>query len=269
MAYADFVTAMMALFMVLWILSQGPEVRNSIATYFTDPKGIPILESSQGLIPNSGEGVMDSLPSPARLTGDGQGMGPKNAAAMLKTSEEVEEEKLNQAAKKIMKQVMAHPELSKLSTMISVEVSPEGLRIELSDQVEGTFFDIGSAQPKEPLKVALSEIVEVLRDLDNDVAIEGHTDARPYLLNASYSNWELSADRGNTVRRLMIHMNLASARISEIRAYADQNPLPGTDPFDGRNRRISVLVKSKVYTVGFDNQGQPVPLLGEQVEEAS
>ena len=258
-AYADFVTAMMALFMVLWILSQGPEVRNQVAAYFTDPRGIQVIVPQPGtsVMDNVGVGMMDGLPSPTQpMMKDGEGTGPQHMAPAKGVT--TEKETLEEAGKRLMKQIMAQPELSKLSNMVHVEVTQEGLRIELQDRVEGTFFESGSAQPSAVLDKVLTEVAGVLMPLDNEVAIEGHTDAHQYGHGLrGYSNWELSSDRGNAVRKMMVNKGFPPSRVAEVRAFADRRPLDGTDPFDGRNRRISLLVKSKEYFAKVEDEERP------------
>jgi len=241
-AYADFVTAMMALFMVLWIMSQEPEVRENIATYFANPGRIPTLDNVEGSV-NAGPGVLDNLPVINPLDG-GQGIMP-SMEEMAQLARE-EKQDMTKAAAKIEQELHGNPDLEGVADSVRVSMTDEGMRIELMDQVSGLFFNLGSAVPSQQLKSALSTILGSLEGMDNQITIEGHTDARPFPGgNTGYSNWELSADRANTVRRLMMAKGVDDARIDDVRAYADRMPLPDTDPLDGRNRRISILVKSK------------------------
>jgi chemotaxis protein MotB len=241
-AYADFVTAMMALFMVLWIMSQGPEVREKIATYFTDPTGIPIQNTTTSVIEGTGTGFFDKLPVISPMEG-GKGSGPNYVKPLTADDDQ---ENLKKAAEEIKKQFLESPDLKDLAAAVTVQIDAEGLRIELTDQVEGTFFDLGSTVPKDNLRNAVRQIVGTIQGLENEVVIEGHTDARPYGGGEiGYSNWELSAERGNAVRRVMTRMGFAPGRVTEVRALADRMPLPDTSPLDGRNRRISLLVKNK------------------------
>lgn len=243
-AYADFVTAMMALFMVLWIMSQEPEVRNNIATYFANPGRIPTITDVEGSV-NAGPGVLDNLPSMNPING-GQGIMPnmEDLAALAKQ----EEQNMNKAAATIQREMQTNPELEGLADSVKITTSEDGMRIEMMDPSGGLFFNSGSAVASPQLKSAMSTIMTSLQGMDNQFTIEGHTDAKPYRSgNTGYSNWELSADRANTVRRLMMANGLDDSRIDDVRAYADRMPLPETDPLDGRNRRISIMVKAK-YT---------------------
>jgi chemotaxis protein MotB len=157
---------------------------------------------------------------------------------------------MQEVAKRIQKEFSEAPALTKLAKTVQVKVTNEGLRVELIDQVDGTFFDIGSATPNENLRRAVEDIVHAMANLDNEVVIEGHTDARPYVGGLTgYSNWELSADRGNAVRRLMTTYGFPTQRITEVRAYAETIPLPNADPIDARNRRVSILLQSRFANV--------------------
>jgi len=260
-AYADFITSMFALFMVLWIMAQAPEVRKAVASYFMDPRGVPMVQTSHSLLDNIGAGIMDSLTSPVSMT-SGQGSGPHFSKPLDEVREEVK--KLTKAGQQLEQVIQTMPTMASLSDMVSVVMTMEGLRIELSDQVEGTFFDSGSSQPNELLRAVINELVAMLSPMENTLVIEGHTDARPYAIGeGGYSNWELSADRSNAVRRLMLNDGFPAARIAEVRAFADRQPLPGTDPLDGRNRRIAILVR---FT--FTNAAPPLtfPLQTEKPE---
>jgi len=251
-AYADFMTSMLALFIVLWIMSQSPDFRKAVASYFSDPTGVPAVLATQNALASPGGGVGDYLPIPAK------------SGNSYKAEQEIK--KLAKVGKNIQEKLLSQPDLSSISDMIQVTMTPDGLRIEISDRKEGTFFDIGDAMPKEKLKIVLEKIVGELKALDNPVVIEGHTDARQYSHGANYSNWELSADRGNVVRRLMIDMGLPEKQFSEVRAYADQKPLPGADPLDERNRRISILVKIQMEP---ESQAPKIPDISKGTDETS
>ncbi len=276
-AYADFVTAMMALFMVLWILSQGPEVKNSVAAYFTDPRGVPVVQPSKGTLDNMGIGIMDKMPNvgvgskgegsgerfaepltneatpqpgdPKKKSGGGDGGpgGAGNGAAA---------KKLRDAGEKIVAAIKSNPKLSEVSKTISVRMTDEGLRIELREQQGGTFFDSGSASPKPALREVLREVMPEIAKTAQPVVVEGHTDAKPYSAGAGYSNWELSADRGNALRRMMLGLGATEERIREVRALADRRPLPDMDPLDPRNRRVSILVALEEPVPGLTDEGE-------------
>mgnify|MGYP001488383222 CR=1 FL=1 len=256
-AYADFVTAMMALFMVLWIMSQEPEVRENIATYFNNPGGIPTVDSLA--VGNKGAGVLDNANGASPMDGS-RGVLP----AMERITAKQEKENMQSAAQSIKQKIAADPELQEIAEFVQVQTTTDGIRVELIDKVKGTFFALGSAAPSEKLKRAVKGILDGLATLDNQITIEGHTDSRPFAGGQDgYSNWELSADRANTVRRLILNEGFPADRIDDIRAFADRMPLPGSDPSDERNRRISVMVKARYpqnEDGGIDKSRVPEPI---------
>lgn len=210
-AYADFVTAMMALFIVLWLMNTSEEIQRAVAGYFRDPSG-------RGAEQGSGQ------------AGLGEGLAlSRNDMGKLR-------EKLEAAMKEM-------PELKALKDQVQMTVTGEGLRIELLEQEVGTFFESGSAEPTGPGREMLAMLAAELARLPNKLLIEGHTDARPYASANGYSNWELSADRANAVRRFMEQQGLPAGRIDEVRGYADRRPRKPDDPAHPSNRRVSIIVK--------------------------
>ncbi len=215
-AYADFVTAMMSLFIVLWLISSNDNVKQSVAAYFQDPKGTARLQGSN----RSGTG--DSVP--------------------LKRSDmNALKERLQQAAKQL-------PHFDKLSKQIEITASPEGLRIELLEDPGGTFFDLGSATPTPALAQFLALASKELGSVPNKISIEGHTDSLPYSGSDNYTNWELSADRANAARRLMQSSGIGAHQIAQIRGFADQLPRKPDHPEDPSNRRITLIVQADPET---------------------
>lgn len=209
-AYADFVTAMMALFIVLWLMNTNKTVRQAVAGYFQDPSG---TAEKMGTTRN---GAADNLP----LTKDD----------MPKLKEELEKAFRN------MK------DFDKLKNQIEITITPEGLRIELLETETGTFFDLGSPEPNQNGKNLLVLLAQELGKLPNRISIEGHTDSKPYSGLHGYGNWELSTDRANAARKLMQLNGLGPSQVSQVRGYADQMPRKPENPLDPSNRRISVIV---------------------------
>ncbi len=209
-AYADFVTAMMALFIVLWLLSSSDPVKQAVADYFKDPSAHKTLLGS-GLA-SSGESIQFSKQDLEKL-----------------------KEKLEQALHKI-------PDLKKLKNQITMNVTSEGLRVELLENPDGCFFERGNAQPT-PLGIeVISILAQQLGELPNNILLEGHTDSTPYEPGKPYSNWELSTDRANAARRLMQSHGVRPNQVKAVRGYADQRLRNTKDPADAANRRISVVV---------------------------
>ena len=213
-AYADFATAMMALFIVLWMMNASAAVKRSIAGYFRDPRGY--AASTAAGPANAGEG----LP-----------INRQNAADLQRLIE--------QALRSV-------PDIDKLSSHIKLSVTGEGLRIDLMENEQGLFFVTGSADPTSEGSSLLAVIAGQLTAMSNTIVVEGHTDALPYR-NASpirgYTNWELSTDRANAARRLLCAGGVPASRIVEIRGFADQKLIDPALPESPRNRRISIVVR--------------------------
>ena len=210
-AYADFVTAMMALFIVLWLLNTSKPVREAIAGYFQDPSG------TAGKLGTTMEGKGENV------------IVPKEDMGKLK--EELE------------KAISHMPDFDKLKNQIEITVTAEGLRIELLESATGTFFNIGSSEPNGNGKELLLLLAGELGKLPNKISIEGHTDAKPFSgQHTNYGNWELSTNRANAARRLMQQDGLGLQQVAQVRGFADQLLRKPKEPFDPSNRRISLIV---------------------------
>ena len=217
-AYADFVTAMMSLFIVLWLMGSSDKVKRAVAGYFNDPKG---TGSQLG----------------TTMTGTGE------------TVSQVSTKDLEKLKEKLEKEIKARKELEKLSKQIEITITPEGLRIELIEGKDGTFYQSGSAKLSASGQELLSLLASELKTLPNSLLIEGHTDATPYSNDNSYSNWDLSADRANSARRLLQQDGVRTNQVTQVRGYADQMLRVKDNPTDPSNRRISILVKNDNETV--------------------
>lgn len=209
-AYADFVTAMMALFIVLWLMTASQDVQRAIAGYFRDPKGFGTQTGSS--MGGSGESLTIS----------------KDHMDLLK-------DKLQQAVKQ-------SPELSKLKDYVQMTVTGEGLRIELLETEKGMFFENGKPDPTAYGRDLLRVLATELGKLKNPILVEGHTDSKPYD-NQAYSNWELSADRANSARRIMQENGLRGNQVTQVRGFADQQLRVPAHPEDPSNRRVSIIVQ--------------------------
>ncbi len=219
-AYADFVTAMMAFFLVMWIVAQSAQTRAAVASYFRDP-GAFETTGRQGLLNGSASGV--SAETPVNVDA---------AKAALEA-----------AADSLRKALQNMPEFGALKDRIQIEVTPEGLRIELLETATDGFFEVGSSALKSGSVKLLSVIAAQVGQLPNKVALEGHTDSRPYHSADLFSNWELSSERANAARREMQQRGLGPTQIEAVRGYADTRLRFADDPLDARNRRISILVR--------------------------
>ena len=210
-AYADFVTAMMALFIVLWLMNSSKQVQQAIGGYFKDPSG------KSKMVGTDKRGSGDNLT--------------------------ITKENMAELKEQLQKSVRTLNDFDKLRNQIQMTVTAEGLRIELLETASGTFFDSGSPHPTDQGQELLVMLAQELGSLPNKISIEGHTDAKPYSGTGSYGNWELSADRANSARRLMQQSGLRPDQVSQVRGFADQRLRVGSDALDPSNRRISVIVQ--------------------------
>jgi len=226
-AYADFVTAMMAFFLVMWIIGQSNAVKASIAGYFKDP-GIFEHQLSNGILPGAALRVDPASQDRLREVKDGAPAGDLREAL----------ERTGRAIKEMLTQT---PEFQAVQHQVQVSVTADGLRIELIEGDRPTFFDSGSAILKEPTKALLAELARELGKLQNPVVLEGHTDATPFAQREGYTNWELSADRANAARRAMEATGLRPSQIQGVRGYAAMRPRH-ENALDARNRRVSIVV---------------------------
>lgn len=225
-AYADFVTAMMSLFIVLWLMNSSEKIKKAVAGYFNDPKGTSTLMGTT-------------------LSGTGETIAVATSNNLQKLKEKLEEE------------IKARKELEKLLKQIEMTITPEGLRIELLEDKNGTFYQSGSAHLSESGQDLLALLASELKTLPNHLLIEGHTDATQYSNDANYSNWELSADRANSARRLLQQDGVRTDQVTQVRGFADQLLRVKTNPTDPSNRRITILVKNL--------EGSPPDLKGAKV----
>lgn len=213
-AYADFVTAMMALFIVLWLMNASRQVQEAVGGYFKDPRGT------------------------AKVVGSNRNGSDQYVALKPQDMKKLKEDLLNS---------IHHIDHSdKLKNQIEITVTPEGLRIELMEAPNGTFFELGSAAPTPALRTLLTVLSKELGSLPNNISIEGHTDSKPYAGKDGYDNWDLSTDRANEARRLMLEEGLHPGQISQVRGFADRRPRLPEHPEDASNRRISVIVQYQV-----------------------
>jgi chemotaxis protein MotB len=209
-AYADFVTAMMALFIVLWLMTASQDVQKDVAGYFRDPKGF-------------GKQLGSSM------SGNGESL-------------TISKDKMDLLKGKIEQAMKQSPDFSKIKNNIEMTVTGEGLRIELLENEKGLFFENGRPFPTDEGKDLLIRLAKEVGQLANPLLVEGHTDAQPFQ-NPDYSNWELSADRANVARRIMGENGLRPNQVQQVRGFADQHLRLINDPANPRNRRISIIIQ--------------------------
>lgn len=227
-AYADFATAMMALFIVLWLMNSDQATKAIVAGYFKDPSG-----KSVGI----GNGT----------TGPGETV-------------TLQPEDMHKLKEKIEGAMRSVPDFTaKLSGQVNMTITSEGLRIELLETDKGVFFESGNAVPTPSATQLLSAMAAELGKLPNRIAVEGHTDSHPFSGARSYTNWELSADRANAARRLMQAAGLRADQIAQVRGFADQQLRLPDQPEAAANRRVSVIVQHRAATPHENFPAVPSP----------
>lgn len=210
-AYADFVTAMMALFIVLWLLNSSKQVREAVGGYFKDPTG------------------------KSKKVGNGQ-VGSGDNFMLSKDNMDQLKNELQKAVRKVAT-------FDKFKDQIEMTITSEGLRIELLESDVGTFFPSGVGEPTASGKALLTKLAEEVGKLPNTLLIEGHTDSKPFAKSGSYGNWELSAERANAARRLMQDNGVRQGQVAQVRGFANQHLRKPKQPEDSSNRRISLIVQ--------------------------
>jgi chemotaxis protein MotB len=216
-AYADFVTALMSLFIVMWLMNSSKPVQEAVGGYFRDPHGTGEKKGTQ-------------------LNGTGD-------AAIVKKQDMA---KLKDDLLKAMEKMANYDKIKKL---IEITVTSEGLQIELMEDPHGTFFELGSAEPTPTLQSLLKVLAPEVGKLPNPLSIEGHTDSKPYSGLKAYGNWELSTDRANTARRLMENSGLRPTQVVQVRGFADRKLRKPLQPEDASNRRVTLIIQ---YVPGSD-----------------
>ncbi len=213
-AYADFVTAMMALFIVLWMMNASKQVQEAVGGYFKDPRG------TAKMVGTNKSGTGEFVP--------------------------MKKEDMEKLKEDLLRSIHHLDPLDKLKSQIEITITQEGLRIELMESAKGTFFQLGSAKPTPALVELLKVLSGELGKLPNHLSIEGHTDSKPYSGDREYDNWDLSTERANEARRMMQAEGIQQNQVSQVRGFADQRLKVPQRPEDPSNRRISLIVQYQV-----------------------
>lgn len=246
-AYADFVTAMMALFIVLWILGSSAENQASIVAYFNNP-GIFDKGDGKGYLTEAGVIQLQKSLEQIKAQEAADSAAVIEAALMklgvMDGGTEVSAERgtLSAYARQLEEAIHANALLREVEGQISIEFTSRGLRIQMEDLNRQPLFALGSPAPTSKGRALLEAIARVLAPLPNPILIEGHTDSRPFAGRNDYSNWELSGDRANAARRVMEEAGLDPTRLVRVIGYADRQLLVPEEPFSDRNRRISITI---------------------------
>ncbi|HEX4275987.1 MAG TPA: flagellar motor protein MotB [Bryobacteraceae bacterium] len=227
-AYADFVTAMLSLFIVLWLLSSSEQVKKAVGGYFADPTG-------------HGRDVGNGL----------KGAGSESLSLRKQEMDRIKD-KLEEAVK-------SSAALQKIKEHVIFTVTGEGLRVELLEGEGSTFFESASSAPTTFGKDLLQRLAEEIGKLPNKVTMEGHTDSRAFPGRAEYSNWELSSDRANAARRWMQENGMRGDQVTQVRGFADQSPRDPAHPADASNRRVTLVIQYQVAKAELEPPPAPKP----------
>jgi chemotaxis protein MotB len=277
-AYADFVTAMMAFFLLLWLLGSTTEdQRKSLADYFSPSPAVSSSNSGSGGLlggvtisvpgslssPNSAFTAQDNAPNtlvaPSENDGDSQGAGegaegedsgqgqqaasapPKPGAPPTLTPEQREKRQFDKAAEALKQALEDSPDLQGLKKNLLVDQTPEGMRVQIVDNEGKSMFALGSTQMNDDMRKLLTKVVQAIGPLQNKIAIRGHTDATPFANNPQ-GNWDLSSQRASATLKALTAMGLPASRLTDVSGRAEVDPLFPENPNDPRNRRISIIL---------------------------
>jgi chemotaxis protein MotB len=228
-AFADFMTSMMALFLVLWIVTQSSDIRTAIAGRANEFGATLIKgEAAQQLDPR-----------------------PVNQADVTR----IQQRLLAKLGQRIQSRLENSPDFKELAQHIEIEITDEGLRIQLLEDSSGVFFETGSANPRPDVSKLIETLGQELGTLSHRVTIEGYTDAVPYHVDARYTNWELSTDRANTARRIMIQGGLSPSQIWQVRGHADRDLRLPDQPTAPSNRRVTITMLFDTPPAGGGGDG--------------
>ena len=277
-AYADFVTAMMAFFLLLWLLNvTTEEQKNSISNYFdhTHPKVSQAQSGAGGVLGGlsvAPQGAMATTAQPVTsppasgVNKRSSDKDPKDENTLSNVSRKAiekakaelrkqEEARFKEAEKKIKDAIEANPELKELSKNLIIDMTAEGLRIQIVDSEGKPMFASGSAEMFDYTRKLLIQVEQVVQAMPNELSIRGHTDSTPYAAGAKYTNWELSSDRANSSRRVMLEAGLPTTRVNNVVGKADTDHIVPDKPTDAKNRRISIiLLKEELTNPDFDKK---------------
>jgi chemotaxis protein MotB len=251
-AYADFVTAMMAFFLLMWLLGSTSEGdKKGISDYFSSPLKVAMqggsgAGASRSVINGGGNDLTESTGQSKRGDGD-----EKKAKKMSGDQKKVERAKrdaqtMAEISAKIAGAISNNPKMAEFASQIRLEITPDGLQIQIIDDQKRPMFDSGSSGVKPYMRDILREVGIALMDVNNKISLDGHTDRSTYSnADRGYSNWELSADRANATRRELAAAGMPEEKLARVVGMASSLPLLPEDPMNPSNRRISILVMTK------------------------
>jgi chemotaxis protein MotB len=251
-AYADFVTAMMAFFLLMWLLGSTTEGdKKGIADYFNSPLKVALLSSGSGagdashVVKGGGQDLTRTTGQVKRGEIESK-RDTVNLQALKQEQVRAEVARLEDLKRKVENRIAASERLSAMASQIKLDMTRDGLRIQIVDEQNRPMFASGSAVVQPYMRELLREIGVVLADVPNRLTLEGHTDALPFSGGAGgYSNWELSSDRANASRRELVAGGLADDRVLRVQGLASSQPIDAADAKAPANRRISLIVMNR------------------------
>jgi chemotaxis protein MotB len=251
LAYADFVTAMMAFFLLMWLLGSTTKADlQGISEYFKTPLKVALFGGSGA---GESSSVIRGGGTDLQRTAGEEKRGDSNTGMRVSDLKQAEQELAKREKKalrelkgKVEAAILANPTLSQFRNQLLIDITTEGLRIQIVDEQNRPMFAIGSAQLQPYTRDIVHEIGRLLNDVPNRISLSGHTDATPYSGgDRGYSNWELSSDRGNAVRRELLAGGMQEGRIARVVGLASAVLLDPNDPYNPINRRVSIIVMNK------------------------
>lgn len=271
-AYADFMTALMAFFLMMWLTSSMPEnIRKGIANYFASIGASSNVTGTSAVL-DGGDSLEDignlekvkleesifisatTHHSSPKTKVDQEDNNIKAGGSEVENKEEKEQRVLKAAQRALQEAIERNPILKQISDNIITSITHEGLKIELIDKSENNMFEIGSKQLLDGMKTALAQITKVIQMLPNKVNITGHTDSRPYGATASYNNWNLSTDRALEAMRFLVMAGFPESKVAGVVGKASNELLDPEKPLSPSNRRISILVLRNAVLSGEKKQ---------------
>jgi chemotaxis protein MotB len=274
-AYADFVTAMMAFFLLMWLLGSTTDGdKKGIADYFNSPLKVAMLGGSgagdaSSIIKGGGNSLTESVGQVKKGKSSETAETKARKKAIRQEQARAETERLKTLKAKVEEVIANDDRLAKYKTQIRLDLTAEGLRIQIVDDQSRPMFDSGAAEVNSYMRDILRAIGHVLEDVPNRLTIEGHTDAKPFSAGErGYSNWELSADRANASRRELISGGLSGTRILRVQGLSASVPFEKDDPESPLNRRISIIVMNREAQDRFFDSARSESAPAEGVEDA-
>jgi len=253
-AYADFVTAMMAFFLLMWLLGSTTEGdKKGLSDYFSAPLKVSMMGgngagASNSVLPGGGSDLTQNAGQSRRSSTDGNDPVKKKMALEVMKAEVAKQDakKLAALSAKISAVISSNPKLAEFSSQIRLDTTPDGLQIQIVDDQKRPMFDSGSASVKPYMRDILREIGAALIDVENKISLDGHTDRSPYSnADRGYSNWELSADRANASRRELVAAGLPDDKLARVVGLGSSNLIDTINPLSPANRRISIIVMTR------------------------